>query len=334
MPLRRAFTLVELLVVLGIIGILTAMILPAVQSSRESGRQTQCLNNMRQLGIALQNYHTQQKSFPAGTIARPDPAAPTASYHPLARWSTLAIVTPYLEQSGLHSSLRLDLPLYGTNLQIKPEHRDKINLVIDNYLCPTDVREVIAEGFGPTNYAVCSGSGADGGTPFETDGIFGVNSATKEAHIHDGLGKTALVSESILGIGPASLLDATAATPAGDYKFSFFTPLTDTNCEGSQRWNFTNRRGFSWANGEFRTTLYNHYYGPNSESFDCVGNKLDGDPSQRYAVYGWRAARALHRGVVGLVMADTSTKTVSDTVDLAVWRAWSTRKGGETVNAE
>ncbi len=334
MSFRRGFTLVELLVVLGIIGILTALIIPAVQSSRETARQTQCLNNMRQIGVALQNYHTQQKSFPAGTVARPDPEAPMASYYPLARWSTLALLTPYMEQTGLHRSLRLDLPLYGTNLQVKLEHRDKIVLVINDFLCPTDTHEVVAEGFGPTNYAVCSGSGSNGGSPFDTDGIFGVNSAIKEAQIRDGLTKTALVSESILGIGPAGLLDAAVATPTGDYKFSFQTPLTDGNCSSSARWNFTNRRGFSWANGEFRTTMYNHYQQPNSELFDCVGNKLDGDPSQRYAVFGWRAARSLHRAGVGLVMADSSTRVVDDLVDPLVWQAWSTRKGGETVSGE
>jgi hypothetical protein len=220
-------------------------------------------------------------------------------------------------------------------LQIKAEHRDKIALRIPDFLCPTDTQESVADGFGPANYVTNSGSGANGGSPFDTDGLFGMNSQVKEATIHDGPSKTAMLSESTLGIGPAGLLDASVATAAGDYKYSFTTPLDESTCASSARWNFTNRRGFSWANGEFRTTMYNHYLGPNSDTFDCVGNKLDGDPTVRYAVFGWRAARSLHRGgVVGLVMADSSTKTVADTVDLAVWRAWSTRKGGETVNAE
>jgi prepilin-type N-terminal cleavage/methylation domain-containing protein len=333
MSIRRGFTIVELLVVVSIIGILMALIIPAVQSSRESARQSECLNKIRQVGIALQSYHAQQKSFPAGAIYRADPASPGAP-HSSARWSTLVMILPYLENNTLHKQLRLDLPLYS-GLGVHPEHTGKVSQVLSEFLCASDTSYEQTPGFGPTNFAVCTGSGSNSGNPFDTDGIFGVNSAIKDAHIVDGLSKTALVSESVMGIGNESLSDPAMATAQGDYAYTLITPLSASMCAGAKQFNVSNRRGFSWANGEYRTTLYNHYLTPNSETFDCIANQLIGTATTRFAVHGWRTARSRHRGGnVGMVMADTSTKTVADTIDPTVWQAWSTRKGGETVGAE
>lgn len=331
MPQRRAFTLVELLVVLGIIGLLMAMILPAVQSSRESARQTECLNKIRQVGIALQNYHTLKHVYPAGAIARADPAS-AGSPHTSARWSALVMLLPYLEQKPVFDQLQLELPLYS-GLGVNPVHAGKISAIIPEFLCSSNPYDNLSFGFGPTNYAVCTGSGSNLGSPFDTDGIFGINSATKDAHIQDGLSKTALVSESTLGTR-GTFSGATQALAATDYAYSLVVPMDPAVCANAKQFNESNPRGFSWANGEYRTTLYNHYYDPNSESFDCIGNQLAGGKETRLAVHGWRAARSAHRNVVGIVMADTSTKSVPDTVDLTVWQAWSTRKGGETVPAE
>jgi len=333
MSIRRGFTIVELLVVISIIGILMALIIPAVQSSRETARQSECLNKLRQVGISLQSYYAQKKTFPAGAIYRADPAAPSAP-HSSARWSALVMVLPYMENNVLHKQLRLDLPLYS-GLGVHPEHTGIVSTVVPEFLCATDAGYELTPGFGPTNFAVCTGSGSNDGNPFDTDGIFGVNSAIKDAHIIDGLSKTALVSESIMGTGAENLSDPAAATAQGDYAYTLITPLKSGMCSSTKQFNVSNRRGFSWANGEYRTTLYNHYLPPNSETFDCIANQLIGTASTRFAVHGWRTARSRHRGGnIGLVMADTSTKTVADTVDLTVWQAWSTRKGGETVSAE
>lgn len=333
MTVRRGFTLVELLVVVSIIGILMALIIPAVQSSRETARQSECLNKMRQVGISLQSYYTQKKAFPAGAIYRADPAAPSAP-HSSARWSALVMVLPYLENNVLHKRLRLDLPLYS-GLGVHPEHTGIVSQVLPEFLCASDTSYEQTPGFGPTNYAVCTGSGSNNGNPFDTDGMFGVNSAIKDAHIVDGMSKTALLSESVMGIGAENLSDPSVATAQGDYAYTLITPLNNSTCASSNQFNVSNRRGFSWANGEYRTTLYNHYLPPNSETLDCIANQLIGSANTRFAVHGWRTARSRHRGgSIGMVMADTSTKTVADTVDLTVWQAWSTRKGGETVSAE
>src|SRR5690242_20695100 len=91
---QNAFTIVELLVVIAIVGVLVALLLPAIQSAREAGRRTQCLNNLKQLGIALQNYVSAEKHFPAGLISKPylgQNSHPQTFY----RWSSLAQLLPY-----------------------------------------------------------------------------------------------------------------------------------------------------------------------------------------------------------------------------------------------
>jgi prepilin-type N-terminal cleavage/methylation domain-containing protein len=323
--MRRAFTIVELLVVIGIIGMLAALLLPAMQGARESARRTQCLNNERQIGIALTNYTSAQKRFPPGAVAKPHPTAP-AHPHTFYRWSALAHVLPYLEGSNVYEKLDLSLPLYAPNLAITPENKEGVEQVVAEFLCPSDNREPVAAGFGPTNYAACAGSGDGGGTPFDTDGIFYVNSAIGFASIRDGASRTVVVSESVLGDAAGS---GGQSDPQRNYKFTFATPLTDAACEGSMIYNFTDRRGFAWASGEYRCGLYNHYFTPNATRMDCMAAVNAGDLKVRYAAYGWRGARSLHTGGVNVLFGDDSTHFVSDEIDPAVWRAIATRAGKE-----
>jgi len=109
-------------------------------------------------------------------------------------------------------------------------------------------------------------------------------------------------------------------------------PLTDPICRAAARWNKEDLRGFSWANGEYRTTLYNHARRPNDPEIDCIGVVMITDDKARlHAAYGWRAARSRHPGGVNVVMADGSGQFVSDSVDPAVWKALATRAGGEAL---
>ncbi len=95
---RRGFTLVELLVVIAIIGVLVAILLPAIQSARESARRTACTNNLRQLGVAAQNFYASMNAFPVGSESKAYPEQP-ANQWTFYRWSALAHLTPFLEET-------------------------------------------------------------------------------------------------------------------------------------------------------------------------------------------------------------------------------------------
>ncbi len=325
--IRRAsaFTLVELLVVIAIIGIMIALLLPAVQAARESGRRTSCTNNLRQIGLAAHHFHDARGSLPVGAEAQEYKGHPT---HPWTfyRWSSLAHMTPYLEESNVHNMLDLNLPLYDVNFQVTSVNTLGVALVVPTFLCPSDHGLVVSPGFGPTNYAACAGSGAGGGTPIDTDGVFYVNSHTRLAQITDGSSHTALFAESVLGSPRGTPL---ARNHEVDYKFSLTAPLTVNNCNSTAQWNISDPRGFAWVSGELRCAMYNHAYRPNDSAPDCLGTPLGGGSQLRYTPFGWRAARSRHPFGANVLLADGAVRFVEEDIDLAVWQAMATREGGE-----
>jgi prepilin-type N-terminal cleavage/methylation domain-containing protein/prepilin-type processing-associated H-X9-DG protein len=147
---RGAFTLVELLVVIAIVGVLVALILPAVQAARESSRRTQCQDHLRQIGVAIQNYITNHKNFPAGkkyTGRRHLPATQSVS------WSSFLL--EYLEQGNTFNKVDFSIPLAD------PKNLGATGQIIPVYLCPSTAR--IEEHRGPDNRLVELGSRPGGG---------------------------------------------------------------------------------------------------------------------------------------------------------------------------
>ncbi len=333
-PARRrpaAFTLVEVLTVVTILAILAALLLPAVQSVREASRRAQCTNNLRQLVLAAALYESARGCLPLGAESRAWPEKPNFP-HQYFRWSALAHLAPFYEQEQLLCSLDLTVPLY-TDLRpdaIAPQNKPIVALTLNLFLCPSDRGGPVSPLFGPTNYAACTGTGAGGGTPFGTDGLFFVNSAVRARNVSDGLSKTVAFSESILGAGPTATRDGSTVDPATAYAFTLSAPLSDALCGSPMFWNYTDLRGFSWANGEYRTTLYNHWRMPNDPTIDCIGVVMNTtDKSRLYAGYGWRAARSRHSGGVNVALADNAVRFVDDSVDETVWRAAATRAGSD-----
>jgi prepilin-type processing-associated H-X9-DG protein len=336
--------MIELLVVIAVIGVMVALLLPAIQSSREAARRAQCLSNLKQLGVALHHYASAEKRFPPGSVAKTYEDRPN---HPQTfyRWSSLAHLLPYMENPSVRDLLDLSLPLYmpGAGYPIADRNKSGVAQVLPEFLCSSDLGQPVKTLWGPTNYVACAGSGAGGGTPFETDGIFYVNSATTFADIGDGSSHTALMSESLLG--EDTQLDGTSgfsgATPHRNYKFtlafSTVSDLTDARCNAAKSYNSTmgngnDPRGFAWCSGEFRSASYNHYYSPNSESFDCITSvTMDPTlpPQRLYSAYGWRTARSAHPGGVNVAFADGSTRFLQDDIDITLWRGLSTRDAGE-----
>ncbi len=323
---RCAFTIIELLVVIAVVGVLIGLLLPAVQSAREASRRMSCGNNMRQIGIAMHNHHASLNHLPAGAIAKQYddvPSTPWTFY----RWSALAMLSPYLENTAAFESLDLSKPLYTATLGITPENVAGSSAVVPTFLCPSDSFRQLHPSFGPTNYAVCTGSGAGGGTPIDTDGIFYVNSKTRIGDIADGSSQTIAMSESLLGVSGSQERD-----PQTAYRFWIVAPLSESICRSAPSWNVTDPRGFSWVNGEYRTTLYNHHLPPNAPTHDCIGTLMSGGHARVFTPFGWRTARSRHLGGVVALRADGSITFIADQIDLDLWRAVSTRMGRESVS--
>lgn len=312
--------------VIAIIGVLVALLLPAVQAARAAARNAECKNNLRQLGLASQNHVAALRYFPAGTTAKKflaDTRTPWSFY----RWSALARLTPYLELSTTYAELDLAVPLYSANLEVTDQNVDAIAIRIVQFLCPSDIGRTVNPDFGPTNYAFNAGTGLEGGAPHDTDGMAFENSQIKPAQVIDGLSNTCLASESPLG--QPSGLGAAVHDAQFEYQFLLSNVLTDARCANARQWNVSEARGFSWANGEYRCTMYNHYLAPNSAAADCMGVTLLGSSEKRFRPYGWRAARSLHSGGVNVLMADGAVRFVSDDVDLSLWRGMASRNGDE-----
>ena len=227
------FSLVELLIVIAIIGVLVGLLIPAVQASRAAAARNTCVNNLRQIGLAAHNHQTALGYFPMGSVAKEFPVEPWTAWT-FYRWSALASLTPYLENTAAYSALDLSVPLYGgVTFAVRPENVDAVKIMVPEFLCPSDLGQPVSEAFAPTNYAVSPAPGIRGGTPRDTDGMFFTNSQTTAAKITDGLSKTALASESLLGqpqLGPQH--DSRL-----EYKFAFSAPVSEAICNATAQWN-------------------------------------------------------------------------------------------------
>lgn len=196
------FTLIELLVVIAIIAILIALLLPAIQQAREAARRTQCKNNLRQIGLALHNYHDRSRCFPPSTVVARNGAD-------TGWWSWITRVLPDLEQRPLYEQFDLREDIWANCHKYRPYTSQRLAVL----KCPSDPHgEGVFESddecaggevYALTNYLGCRGSesqepNADGFYPDEIsgNGIFaGVNRVTRMAHIPDGSSQTILVGE-------------------------------------------------------------------------------------------------------------------------------------------
>ena len=201
--LRRGFTLIELLVVIAVIAVLIGLLLPAVQAAREAARRVQCVNNLKQMGLALQNYHDAVGVFPmgyaAGRVKVVNGSGDTAP-----GWAWGAMILPQLEQSAAFNAVNFDLAAD------RAANSTAIGLTVSIYLCPSDPtagpfpvldaagnRLAVAA---PSSYAACvGGDETDAATGLNNDGVgTGIlyrNSRTRIADVTDGTSHTILVGE-------------------------------------------------------------------------------------------------------------------------------------------
>ena len=330
--LPRGFTLIELLVVIAIIGALVALLLPAVQAAREAARRIHCVNNLKQIGVALHNYHSAVGSFPVGFLFTAGPVPATTS--PLQyRWSALAQMAPYLEQPALYDALNFDFPVAykptggpSPFWPFYPANTTAMATTVASFLCPSDGAPPPMAGSGPVNYVFCSGSGAGGGDAAGADGAFILGPAMSLADLTDGSSHTAASSEQLLGLaGPYSQTTPSPIPYPASRAMARMAagPLTDAGC-ATAPFGWLLNKGAGWWDGNYLNTLYNHREPPNSAGYDCI----------TYHNPGWKAARSLHPGGVNLLLCDGHVAFATDSVDRNVWRALSTRSGGETTSSE
>ena len=301
---RAAFTLIELLVVIAIIGILVALLLPAVQAAREASRRIACTNSLRQIGVALHHYHDEWRNFP-----------PARNPYPLVH-SALARILPYVEQENVQRLVVYELPLAA------PANVAASQTKLRLYLCPSDgLGRVGTSPHGATNYVVSVGSGTVSyGLIADGDGMFNQRSLGFQDLI-DGSSSTAACSESLLGSG----LDAPAVSTMDKRRQRLLmaggSDTTPGDCNAASG-TWSGQRGAKWIDGHYGNTLYNHFYRPNPPEWDC------GNGSGNKAL---STARSMHPGGVNVLLADGCVRQYADNVDLALWRALSTRGGGDLV---
>lgn len=309
---RTAFTLVELLVVIAIIGMLIALLLPAVQAAREAARRTQCNNNLKQLGLALQNYESNIRVFPPARLDWP------------LVFSVHARLLPYSEQIALQNLCNFNVPPLNFGLPVPMDgaaNAQAAQTTLPMFLCPSDSGRIVGSAFGPTNFVCNVGSGViNAGLIDVGDGVFITDRGLGFRDFADGSSNTAAMSETLLG---------DSQTPSGsipkDYRREIFSAPGGnapdaTTCASGAGGAWNGSRAAKWINGHYGDTLYNHFFTPNSTSWDC-GND--------YNNMGLVSARSNHPGGVNVLFCDGHVQFVSDSIDLLAWRAASTRQGGE-----
>ncbi|MFO0959602.1 MAG: DUF1559 domain-containing protein [Isosphaeraceae bacterium] len=317
---RAGFTLIELLVVIAIIGVLIALLLPAVQQAREAARRIQCTNNLKQLGLALHNYESSQGCFPMGRHT-PIGLGSGSAFSPHTR------ILGQMENQSIFNTVNF---MIGWD---SPSNSTATASSLSSFLCPSDAQSRVPAGWAGINYRVNEGTsvamwyGETDTSKVNTavlppNGPFFANYVCRMSDLVDGTSNTAAMSEHV----------------KGDFNNSVATEMADTfwpqtypadadeavaQCRSIQVTNIAYQRvsdvGAPWIYGYHSTTSYWHSGPPNSRS--CMF------PPSRIMT----TANSMHPGGVNVMLADGSVKFVKSSVDVAAWRALGTRNGNEVL---
>jgi prepilin-type N-terminal cleavage/methylation domain-containing protein len=341
---RLGFTLIELLVVIAIIAVLIGLLLPAVQAAREAGRLTQCINNLKQIGLAAHNYHSAFGVFPFGKGPSYQAVLPGTPIY--ARWSAHSQLLMFIEQGNLFNSINFNFPPETPGMAgavpfmpaYENPHRENATAsrtMVATFLCPSDLpTQSIWPGgnnyWGNQEAWLCDLSEALPSTiaPQEAPrGIFYFLSSVRLAQVTDGSSQTAFFSERIRGQGTPNPRTDAFITPnqtsldAAHSDCQSLNPLTAVP--------ITHRVGWSWVMGEMCCTTYNHVAPPNTNS--CGGLPFPGSMANMSAQV---PPTSNHLGGVHVLMGDGAVRFIRNGVSLPTWRALATRNGGEVISAD
>jgi prepilin-type N-terminal cleavage/methylation domain-containing protein/prepilin-type processing-associated H-X9-DG protein len=302
MSTRKAFTLVELLVVIAIIGILVALLLPAIQAARGAARRMSCGNNLKQLALATHNYHDTRGKFPAGGLNWPTPLGQPAppKYRNV---SLFVLILPQVEQGPLSESWDFMDPWQNILA-------GRAATVLEVLLCPADYlpTKIIVDSsgrqFGMTSYGGNAGVQSYQASSATRDGIFYMNSNHRMADILDGTSQTLLFGERYHRDVEYDLNAGTFTKMSG---WGYWCPSAGAPGMGDVT---------------LGTMVPINYLHPPAVAVNTAYEE------RRITAMG-----SGHSGGCNVALADGSTRFVSDSVDAALWRALSTRAGGESISS-
>jgi prepilin-type N-terminal cleavage/methylation domain-containing protein/prepilin-type processing-associated H-X9-DG protein len=333
---RAAFTLVELLVVIAIIGILIGLLLPAVQMARESARRSQCLNNVKQIGLSLHTFESTNSLFPPSMIWSGVVGDKTNDISAFAR------LLPYIEQSAIGSVFTVTS---NEDQAIAPGLPAQ-SVRIATYVCPSEANDMVklnADGSlnaYPANYGLNMGPWLvfDPTLVNLPQGSFYPNSQLRGANFTDGLSNTMMAAEVKMWTGyysgstaitapmPASISDLCALGASASPKMG---PNATDNTAHTE-----------WGDGKCNQTGFTATFAPNTAVI-CTssGSAYDVDyvssaegKSTTISTFAAITSRSYHPGLVNVVMMDGSARGVVNNIDVTLWQGLSTRGGGEIVS--
>lgn len=336
----RGYTLIELLVVIAIIGILAALIIPAVQSARETARRLQCVNNLKQIGLALQSYVAYAGCYPSpeepvlfgpGNRALNEPvcASPFTKMLPQLEQPALFNAVNFLCSLSLPASLETNSTVMQTTLAV--------------VLCPSDAPRPVP-GYARTNLRFNLGTTPNAivGLKYAgcLEGAFVCGGLFTPADFLDGLSQTAAASERLQGdwrkdaisMGDYRILPSSVGDPSwGELQWAISKCASPEPAAVIE-----SRAGESWFVIGYHFTEYNHCTAPNSAMLDCAVDGPHGteDFHGRTLSTGVFAARSAHPGGVNVLMMDGSARFIKNTIGINVWRALGSRTGGEAISGD
>jgi len=354
---RRGFTLIELLVVIAIIAVLISLLLPAVQSAREAARRAQCINNLKQIGLAMHNYHTAGDSFPLGVSASNNPWNKSNGCDALVTWngwSVHAMLLPYLEQNVMFNAINFALDPLVCNSQ--DFNNTVFSAGLSAFLCPSDPNSGRNKGdHYLNNYYASIGTtiGTVQNYPYQgSKGIFTYGLSYGLRDIQDGSSNTVAWSEALVGstgkvnykgngvFGPCYAWAADCSTVATQTMATLNQCNTEWNNDVLVSKDISNNKGQYWGWGAEAMSLFNTIVPPSSASYPwgdcrsgcagCCGDGLCGAADHSEI----SNANSNHPGGCNVLFGDGSVKFVKSSLSIPTWWALGTRNGSEVISAD